>query len=70
MRYFIGIDSSTTTKALLIDEQGKIIAVAATVQATDRVQPGPDVAAYAALYPLYTELYPRLRDLDPKLTVI
>ncbi|MBU6349901.1 MAG: xylulokinase [Chloroflexi bacterium] len=31
MRYFIGIDSSTTaTKALLIDEQGTVVAVAAT----------------------------------------
>lgn len=31
MRYFIGIDSSTTaTKALLIDDQGDVIAVAAT----------------------------------------
>lgn len=30
MRYFIGIDSSTTaTKALLMDEQGKVVAVAA-----------------------------------------
>ena len=31
MRYFIGIDSSTTaTKALLVDEQGDVVAVAAT----------------------------------------
>ena len=31
MHYFIGIDSSTTaTKALLIDEQGDVVAVAAT----------------------------------------
>lgn len=42
-------------------------AVAATVQVMDRVQPSPDVAAYAALYPIYTDLYPRLKDLGPKL---
>ena len=31
MHYLIGIDSSTTaTKALLIDEQGDVVAVAAT----------------------------------------
>ena len=42
-------------------------AVAATVQVTDRVQPGPDVAVYAAMYPLYTSLYPRLKDLGPQL---
>ncbi|MBP7962817.1 MAG: xylulokinase [Caldilineaceae bacterium] len=42
-------------------------AVAATVQVTDRVQPGPDVATYTAMYPLYTSLYPRLKDLGPQL---
>jgi len=39
-------------------------AVSATVRVTSRVVPGADVATYARRYPLYTQLYPRLRDLD------
>jgi len=40
MRYFIGIDSSTTaTKALLIDEQGDVVAVAATEYGYDTPRP-------------------------------
>lgn len=40
MQYFIGIDSSTTaTKALLIDEQGDVVAVAATEYGYDTPRP-------------------------------
>jgi xylulokinase len=40
MHYFIGIDSSTTaTKALLIDEQGDVVAVAATEYAYETPRP-------------------------------
>lgn len=40
MRYFIGIDSSTTaTKALLIDERGTVVGVAATEYGYDTPQP-------------------------------
>lgn len=34
----------------------------ATIQITGRTEPGPAVAAYAQLYPLYRALYPALRD--------
>jgi glycerol kinase len=47
MHYFIGIDSSTTaTKALLIDEQGDVVAVAATEY------------EFATPYPLWSEQDP------------
>ncbi|MCB0066483.1 MAG: xylulokinase, partial [Caldilineaceae bacterium] len=40
MHYLIGIDSSTTaTKALLIDEQGDVVAVAATEYAFETPHP-------------------------------
>ena len=40
MHYFIGIDSSTTaTKALLIDEQGDVVAVAASEYAFETPHP-------------------------------
>ena len=49
MQYFIGIDSSTTaTKALLIDEQGDVVAVAATEY------------GYATPRPLWSEQDPDL----------
>jgi xylulokinase len=49
MRYFIGIDSSTTaTKALLVDEQGDVVAVAASEY------------DYETPRPLWTEQHPDL----------
>ncbi len=49
MRYFIGVDSSTTaTKALLMDEMGKVIAVAASEY------------SFETPYPLWSEQNPDL----------
>jgi xylulokinase len=37
-------------------------ACSATIQVTGRTVPGPSVASYAQVYPLYQALYPALRD--------
>ena len=45
-------------------------ACSATVQLTDRVQPGPDRGVYADYYSLYRALYPTLAPLFKQVSTI